>query len=181
MLHRIGILGFWIALTLVLCTAAPSKAATADADRDGAQLVVLVRHAEKGGEPADDPALTAPGTARAATLAKLLSTMRIGAVITTEWRRTRDTAAPLAAAAAIVPTVVDTRAAKGDAHAQAVVDAVRAQPAKAVLVVGHSNTVPAIVAALGGPKDLAIADEEYDHLYLLWREHGEVRFLHTRY
>jgi hypothetical protein len=77
--------------------------------------------------------------------------------------------------------VVDTRAAKGDAHIRAVADAVRAQSSAAVLVVGHSNTVPAIVAALGGPGGLTIGDDEFDHLFLLWRAHDEVRFLHTRY
>jgi hypothetical protein len=36
-----------------------------------------------------------------------------------------------------------------------------------VLVVGHSNTVPAIIAALGGPKLPDLCDAAYSNLFLL--------------
>jgi len=36
-----------------------------------------------------------------------------------------------------------------------------------VLVVGHSNSVPAIIAALGGPKLPELCDAEYSRLFVL--------------
>ena len=54
-----------------------------------------------------------------------------------------------------------------DAHASAVADAVRAHAGRTVLVVGHSNTIPAIIAALGGPKLPDICDTQYSNLFVL--------------
>ncbi len=166
---------------LLLCFLAPAALRAEDASIAADQLVVLVRHAEKKLDGSDDPGLTAVGKARAKSLAMLLTDMHIGAILTTEWRRTRQTAQPLAKTLALTPQVINTLALDAEAHAKAFAEAVRAQPAAAVLVVGHSNTVPLIVAALGGPKLTAIADDRYDHLFLLWRHRGEVRFLHTQY
>jgi hypothetical protein len=36
-----------------------------------------------------------------------------------------------------------------------------------VLVVGHSNTVPAIIEALGAVRPAPICDPEYDNLYVV--------------
>ena len=58
--------------------------------------VIVVRHAEKAAEPAADPPLTAEGIARAEVLSKLLSTMPVTAILSTDYVRTRSTAAPLA-------------------------------------------------------------------------------------
>lgn len=131
------------------------------------RLVVLVRHAERAAEPADDPGLTSAGEARATALRDALAATGIGAVITTQLRRTQLTAAPLANERGLAPVVV--RAGGGaEAHARAVADAVRALPAGvAVLVVGHSNTVPAIIAALGGPGMPDLCDAQYAMLFTL--------------
>ena len=114
-------------------------------------LVILVRHAEKAAEPAADPsaharpALRARGRSRAA-----LANTHVDAVITTELIRTRETARPLAEARGLTPEIVHSGA--RDAHAKAVADAVRAHAGQTVLVVGHSNTIPAIIAALRRPQ-----------------------------
>jgi broad specificity phosphatase PhoE len=75
-------------------------------------------------------------------------------------------------------------AAQADAakHAADVAAAVRAQAGKTVLVVGHSNTVPAIVAALGGPRFKDFCEPEYDNLIVvvLDAESG-VRTVRTKY
>jgi broad specificity phosphatase PhoE len=61
-------------------------------------IVVLVRHAETAARPADDPSLTAAGRVRAEELAKMVQVLMqqfpLRAIFTTDYRRTRETAAP---------------------------------------------------------------------------------------
>jgi broad specificity phosphatase PhoE len=131
-------------------------------------MVILVRHAEKAKDGGDDPALSGSGAERAKALAAALADSGVTAIVTTQLRRTGDTAAPLAVARGLTPEVV--RVEKGEpipAHAAAVAAAVRRHPGGVVLVVGHSNTVPAIIAALGGPKLPDLADAEYSNLFVL--------------
>ncbi len=126
-------------------------------------LVILVRHAERAAEPAGDPGLTPAGEQRAQALAQALAGLRVNAIVTTPLRRARDTAAPLAKALGLTPQIVEAR---GAAHAPAVADVVRAQTG-VVLVVGHSNTVPAVIAALGGPKLADLCETSFHHAFLL--------------
>jgi phosphohistidine phosphatase SixA len=130
-----------------------------------AQVVILVRHAEKATEPPSDVALSADGVARATALSDALADAGIDAIVTTQFRRTRETAAPLAAALGVTPRVVDAGEDER-AHVRAVADAVRGA-GRAVLVVGHSNTVPAIIGALGGPRLEELCESEYANLFTL--------------
>ena len=129
--------------------------------------VYLVRHAEKGTTPAGDPPLTEAGMARARALAALLADSGVTAVITTDLVRTKDTGQPLAMARKIVPLVVSVRGTGTAAHVTAVADAVRSQGGGAVLVVGHSNTIPMIIEALGGGPQLPICDAAYANLFTM--------------
>lgn len=129
-------------------------------------LVVLVRHAERATEPAGDPALTPAGEQRAQALAQALGGLRVNTILTTQFRRTRDTAAPLARALGIQPQAVEARRGGAVEHLQAVADAVRAQTG-VVLVVGHSNTITAVLAALGGPKLDEVCETSFHHAFLL--------------
>ena len=91
----------------------------------------------------------------------------VGAVITTQFQRTKQTAAPLAQALSITPEVIEAKGATAE-HASAIADAIRRRFAgKVVLVVGHSNTVPAIVGALMASQLPDICDEQYDALYVV--------------
>jgi broad specificity phosphatase PhoE len=137
-------------------------------------VVILVRHAEKAAEPANDPPLTAVGQERARALAALLGDAKVGAVLHTPTARTRDTALPVAERFGLTPEVVRP-------GADAVAEAVRKHPGKTVVVVGHSNTVMAYIAALGGPQRPALCDHQYDGLYTLVIAHGEVRLVEGRY
>ena len=71
----------------------------------------------------------------------------------------------------------------GAAHVQAVADAVRRRPAgEVVLVVGHSNTIPAIVGALGGPRLPDLCDGQYATLYVLaLPARGPARLIRSTY
>ena len=138
-------------------TAAPPAAA---------RTVVLVRHGEKGDEP-KDPSLSAAGSERAKALAAEVADLKIEAVIVSDTKRARDTAGPAASARGLTPIVVPI-AGGLPAHVKAVADAVRAAPSGgAVLVVGHSNTVPAIIAALGGPAVPDLCEKEFASLFVL--------------
>lgn len=130
-------------------------------------LVILVRHAERDTAPPRDPVLTAAGQARAAVLREVLAGTGIGSIIVTQFRRTELTARPLADSLHLTPIVV-AAASPVPAHAAEVAAAVRARPSgEAVLVVGHSNTIPAIIAALGGPKLPDLCDSQYSSLFVL--------------
>jgi broad specificity phosphatase PhoE len=146
-----------------------------------ARTVYLVRHAEKGTEPANDPPLTAAGQARAQALAVALADAGVRSVLTTQLLRTRETARPLAEKLGLQGQVVGVSGA-AKAHAEAVAAAVKSQPAGAVLVVGHSNTVPLIIEALGGPAMPMICDSQYANLYVvqLWAD-GKVTLARTEY
>lgn len=135
----------------------------------GAQpsTVILVRHAEKATSPADDPGLSADGTQRAADLGAALAGARVTSVITTQLARTQLTAKPVSDALGSPPIVVPV-ASPVASHVDAVAAAVRARPpGDVVLVVGHSNTIPLILAALGGPKLPDLCDPEYAWLFIL--------------
>ena len=128
-------------------------------------VVYLVRHAEKV-DASRDPLLSAAGEARAAALAEALRDAGVQAVVTTQYQRTRLTAAPLTRSRGLTPEVVE--AGTGATHAAEVARVVRERHAsETVLVVGHSNSVPAIIAALGGPKLPELCDAEYSRLFVL--------------
>ncbi|UYZ60369.1 SixA phosphatase family protein [Hymenobacter latericus] len=125
--------------------------------------VYVVRHAEKATEQnPQDPPLTPAGQARARALAEVLRKAPIVAVYSTNTRRTKDTATPLAEAKkrTIEPY-------EGNAPGLAALAArIRQTPqGKAVLVVGHSNTILETVEALGAPRPVpTIGDDEFSYL-----------------
>lgn len=132
--------------------------------------VVLVRHAERATEPRADPLLTAEGSQRALDLAAALSSAGVNSIITTHLQRTQLTAKPLGDAIGQAPIIVR---AGGAGHADSVAAAVMRRPAgEVVLVVGHSNTVPAIIAALGGPKMPDLCETEYANLFVMEMKTG---------
>ncbi len=169
-----------------------SALAASAAGAQSPTLVFLVRHAEKAAQPANDPPLTPEGEVRARALADALANAGIGAVISTPYARTLATARPLAERLGITVETVAIPAgtasaplASSDAiarHVQAVVDAVRRHAGQAVLVVGHSNTIPAIAAALGAPKMPDLCDGEYDQIFTLeLQAAGPPRFARSRF
>lgn len=131
------------------------------------KLVVLVRHAEKAESGDRDPPLSPAGEARALALADALTDTRIDAIITTQFERTRGTAAPIANARGLVP--IEAEATRDlDRHITDVARIVQSRPAgEAILVVGHSNTVPRIIAALGGPEIPQMAESDHSTMFIL--------------
>jgi phosphohistidine phosphatase SixA len=131
------------------------------------QAVIVVRHAEKADQTAD-AALSAPGKARAKALADLLRGAGITHVITTEYLRTRETAAPLASALGLTGEQLEARDLPGLVARLKALD-----PASIVLVVGHSNTIPPMLSALGWPNTLTLQDGDYDDVFVLSPRAGQ--------
>lgn len=130
--------------------------------------IYLVRHAEKMAE-GKDPDLTPQGRVRAQHIAAILHRAGITAIFSTPTARTRQTAAPLAQRTGLTVQLYDPRA------PLALVEKVHALNG-AVLVIGHSNTLPELVKLFGGAPGSEIADDEYDRLYqLLPGADGHVR------
>jgi broad specificity phosphatase PhoE len=166
MLHVIG------SLILALALGAGQGGRALSQDRAGENfegVVFLVRHAERadaGMAAANmagaDPELSEAGKARATALAVLLKDAKITAIFTTEYKRTRDTAQPLAAATGVVATAIDSK------DAATLIGKLKASSGN-VLVVGHSNTVPDIIKALGVGEPVAISDDQFDNLFVVIR------------
>lgn len=126
-------------------------------------------------------AISDVGVARAKALAEITRQAGVQVIITTQFLRTKQTAGPTADALGLTPTVVATQA-DLPGHLAAVAAAARQQAGKTVLVVGHSNTVPGIVAALGGTKYPDLCDAEYDALFTVVIDaEGGVRTVRTRF
>jgi phosphohistidine phosphatase SixA len=154
---------------LGLAGAALALTGCATAEGSGAEPTYYVmRHLEKADGP--DPALSAAGAANAARLAAWFKgRAQPGAIYVSTTRRARETAAPLAARLGLTSTEYNP------SDTAALVARVRAEPGS-VLVVGHSNTVPDIVAALGGTRPAPIADTEYGAIWMV-REGGRTERL----
>jgi broad specificity phosphatase PhoE len=130
--------------------------------------IYLVRHGEKAAV-GQDPELTPRGQERARHVAAILHRAGITAIFSTPTVRTQQTAAPLAQQTGLNVQLYDPRAPK------ALVEQVR-KLTGAVVVVGHSNTLPELVKLFGGAPGSDIADDEFDRMYQLLPEaDGQVR------
>jgi len=121
--------------------------------------LVVVRHADRDGQL---DALTAAGTARAQELAHVGTKVGLAAIYRSDTNRASDTAAPLAMATGLTPVVYSAN------DVAALVTSIFADHrGEKVLVVGHSNTVPDIIEAAGGPAFPDIDGGEFDNLFVL--------------
>ena len=138
-------------------------------------VVFLVRHAEKV-DASRDPELSAEGKARAKRLAVILRDANVKQIHSSDFIRTRDTAAPIAARLQLkvqlydpndLPTLFDKLRRTGGRH----------------LVVGHSTTTPTAVKILGGKPGVAINEAgEFDRLYIITVDtNGDVSTVLMRY
>jgi len=123
-------------------------------------VVYLVRHAERGDDGTSDPPITEAGRARARALAHVLRNAGLTDIYTTDYKRTRSTAEPVAEATGLGLEIYDANDLEGFAAR------LRRAPGRH-LVVGHSDTTVDMVRALGGEPGDPMADAEYDRLYVL--------------
>jgi len=121
--------------------------------------VFIVRHAEKA-DDSKDAELSEAGRARAEALANMLRDSKISVIYTTEFKRTQQTAGPLAKALGLTVTTLPA-----ENHA-ALVAKLRTSTANS-LVVGHGNTIPDIIKALGISEPVNISESDYDNLFVV--------------
>jgi len=146
--------------------------------------VIFVRHAEKALLPADNPGLSDAGKRRAAELARQLVDadvvpgVGVDAVYSTSYRRTEETAQPVATALGLPIIPYDA------SNTETIMDEiVKEHKGEIVLVVGHSNTVPALIGNMGASKNVPeINENEYDNIYVVsipW--FGKTKTIRLRY
>ena len=125
------------------------------------KAVIVVRHAERL-DASDDTPISDAGQQRARHLAEMLRDAGVTVVYATQWQRTVQTAQPTADGIRVAVTRYKSEDVK---H---LVSTLRAKHAAAVvLVVGHSDTVPGIVEALGGPAGIKIGSNEFDNMFVV--------------
>jgi len=147
------------------------------------RAVFVVRHAEKASN-ANEPGvpLSEAGRARAQRLAALLKDAGITAVYSTDYVRTRATAEPLAQALHEPLRIYSAKNAQGRPEATSLLETLRQSPQAVVLVVGHGDTVPELLSALGVSQKIVLGDQEYDNLFIVVpKPAGEPVFLRLRY
>lgn len=137
--------------------------------------VFIVRHAEKEttDAAAKDPDLSPAGRERAASLARMLREVGVAAIFATEYKRTQQTAEPISRATNVAVTVVAAK------DTTALLEKLNATNGNA-LVIGHSNTLPEILKAMGIPGEISIADHEYDNLFI-WNRSAAREVIRLRY
>lgn len=145
-------------LLLLICTFALASIAHGQPP-----VIFLVRHAERAaisGHVPSDTGLSREGKARAQDLAQALRDAQITAIYTSEFKRTRETAEPLAHSSGIRPEVVQSD------DFRTLLAKLKALRGNA-LVVGHSNTLPQIISALGASARVTVAETDYDNLFMV--------------
>jgi 2,3-bisphosphoglycerate-dependent phosphoglycerate mutase len=141
-------------LALLLCGFFAASAAAQS-------TIFIVRHAEKAEGGGNDPDLSQAGRTRAESLAGILKEVGITAIYATEFKRTQETAAPLAKAIGIEVVRI-----AGKSTGELVAKLHDLQSGNA-LVVGHSNTIPELTRALGVEALVSIAENDYDNLFVV--------------
>ncbi len=161
-----------VACGALLCIVGTTTAVSLPQSEFRVTTVYLVRHAEKAAAPAADPPLTEAGTKRAEELARTFGKAGIKTISTSQFQRTKQTAEPLAKQLGINNTVIpvkmdsmNTRQLSPD-YLKQISDLISSS-AGDVLIVGHSNTVPELIKALGGDIVPTIDDATYDDLFVV--------------
>jgi len=122
---------------------------------------VIVRHAERAEDGTDDPALTEAGNDRARRLAERLASAAGVGVYATAYRRTQATATPTATAWNVPVTTYDG----GVDAIRLIAEITQQHSSGTILIVGHANTVPAIVGQLCRCEVGPMEESDFDHVY----------------
>jgi len=172
---RVAICG----LILIAFSAATVFPAAITAIDQTSTTIILVRHAEKEIVPPEnkDPDLSPAGVARAQELARMFGDSGITAIYATQYKRTQQTVKPMADKLRLPLTKVEAK------ETPELVKQIRARGAgQTIFIAGHNNSVPEIIAAMGGPQMPIIPETEYDNLYILTvQSDGSAKLLKMKY
>jgi 2,3-bisphosphoglycerate-dependent phosphoglycerate mutase len=123
--------------------------------------VILIRHADRTSSATTDPALNTKGEARAQKLIHVLGKSGIETIYHSHFTRSKQTAQPLAAHLLGIATK------QIDEAVEIKTDILANHAGKAVLVIGHSDTVPDLINQLSEGRMLMINDSEFDNLFIV--------------
>lgn len=171
--RRIQLVFLYVAIAVGLAWFFESQATT---------TIIFVRHAEKSATPPDDPNLSEEGRRRVAELTRQLVdadvVAGVDAIYSTPYKRTMETARPLAEALGLPVHRYDP-----DDNEAVLETILKEHKGKIILVVGHSDTIPGLIADLGASKKVPPIDEmEYDNIYVIsipW--FGKTKTIRLRY
>jgi broad specificity phosphatase PhoE len=139
---------------------APAILALAASRALAQKAVFVVRHAEKASDANEkDVPLSEQGKARADRLAAMLRDAGVTAICSTDTVRTRATAEPLARALHMTVRLY--------ADVNDLAEELKREPDTVALVVGHGNTVPLFLTAMGAKEKIELGDREYDNLFVV--------------
>jgi broad specificity phosphatase PhoE len=157
-----------LALLALSCEGTTQETTVLEAvSRQPPTVFYLLRHAEATPPPyeesAPDPSLVERGRARAAQLAHVLRDAGVTRIRSSDFNRTRETAQPLADTLSLPVELYNPN------ELQAFADELKQQTGR-IVIVGHSNTTPALVEMLGGEPGEPIDEQvEFDRLYVVTR------------
>ena len=171
----------WVAVLLIIAsgllqsaaTSVGSKAHQTGKDDFKATTVFLVRHAEKGDAPRENPPLSDAGKTRAQALARLLKSSGVKAIYTSQFLRTMQTAEPIAEQLGLKPTVVSLSPSQSNPREiseqaiREITNKIHERAGEAALVIGHSNSIPAVIKMLGGDMVPTIDEQKFDDLFVV--------------
>jgi 2,3-bisphosphoglycerate-dependent phosphoglycerate mutase len=137
--------------------------------QDRKVTIILVRHTEKADATSSDPELSEAGKERAQRLVKTIGKYRPGVFYSTDYKRTRDTVAPLAAKRKKEVKIYDAR------KPQELIDQIMQSKTKRFIVAGHSNSIPGLANLLVKKNLFKNLDEsEYGTIWLIRIKDGKV-------
>ncbi|MDL1893435.1 histidine phosphatase family protein [Sphingobacteriales bacterium CHB3] len=139
-----------------------------------ATTVILVRHAERLNDT-DTTSISEAGLERAEQLAQALRSYPLKRIFVSEKHRTLQTAAATAVLFNLQPVQIRANAIRGFA------DSVKAHRGDAILIVGHSDTVPNIIAKLGVSSPPAIETSDFDDLFVVTVFRFRSTMVHLKY
>jgi phosphohistidine phosphatase SixA len=151
-------LAMWILLALVLhLIPAIAQEST----------VIIVRHAEKD-TMKNDPPLTVVGKERTKELGRVLAQTKIDAIYSTQFKRTRETVEPIAGERGLTIQIVRHELGMTvQGHVAVLVETLRKNVGKTVLVSSHSNVIPDLLRSWGIDDVQSIGDDVYDDLFIV--------------
>jgi 2,3-bisphosphoglycerate-dependent phosphoglycerate mutase len=144
--------------------------------------IIFVRHAEQTSHDDADPSLSDAGKRRVAELTRQLAdadvVAGIDAIYSSSYKRSTETVQPLADRLDLPINIYDA------ADTEAVLETIlKTHKGEIIVVVGHSNTVPVLIANLGASKNVpTIARGEFDNIYIIsipW--FGKTKTIRLRY
>lgn len=158
------------AATLLLCALACYPTTT----------IVLVRHAER--PPGTDPDLLPEGRERAGHLATALERGDVRAIFHTTFKRTHQTAESLAARTGLTMTEVPYTGGQESAHVNDVLQRILGSyGGRTVVYVGHTSTVPALIAALGITPAPTLAETVYNRFFVITKRKSATGLMEVQY